>query len=83
MTSKGLVGYISFIYNNELKINDVGIYTRPNKDGFRFLYPIKPLSNGKILSVVFPINKEIGNQLESLLSKEYGNFLSKFGAKSC
>lgn len=79
-TSKGLVAYISFIYNNELKINDCQIITRPS-GGFRILYPLKPLSNGKIVSVVFPIEKEIGQQLEDKLLKEYANFLGKFGVK--
>lgn len=81
-TNKGLVAYISFVYNNELKINDIGIYTSPNrKCGYRFLFPIKNLVNGKVISVVFPISHEIGSQLEDLMLKEYLNLLGKFGIK--
>lgn len=82
-TKKGLVGYISFVYNSELKINDCGIYTSPTrKGGYRFLFPIKTISSGASISTVYPISKDIGNQIEEQLLKEYLNFLSKFGVKA-
>lgn len=79
-TSKGLVAYISYIYNNELKINDCAIYTSPKRtSGYRILFPIKQLSNGTRLSCVYPINKYVGMQIEESLIQEYKNFLGKFG----
>ena len=78
-THKGLVAYISFILNNSIKINDVQILTRPNQSGFRLLYPLKEISKGHYISIVYPINKETGEQLETLLLNEYKNYLAKFG----
>ncbi|HEY0088655.1 MAG TPA: septation protein SpoVG family protein [Candidatus Lokiarchaeia archaeon] len=79
-TNKGLVAFISFVYNNELKINDCQIISRP-QGGFRVLYPIRELFNGSKISTVYPITKEIGEQLEEKLLQEYENFLSKFQLK--
>jgi len=79
-TSKGLVGFISFVYNSELKINDCQIISRPT-GGYRILYPTRPLSNGKIISTVYPITHEVGQAIEKQLLNAYANFLSKFGIK--
>ena len=73
-TNKGLVCYVSFTYQNSIRINDIGIYTRPS-GGYRLLYPIKKLANGKIISSVYPITREIGKQIEDFLLNEYKKFL--------
>jgi len=75
-TAKGLVCYISFTYKNSLRIQDCGIYTRPT-GGYRILYPIKYLANGKTVSSVYPISKEVGSKIEDFLLLEYVNFLKK------
>jgi len=75
-TATGLVCYVSFTLNNSIRINDVGIYTRPT-GSYRLLYPIKQLKNGKVISSVYPINKEIGKALEDFLFTEYNKFLKK------
>lgn len=75
-TAKGLVCYISFTYKNSLRIQDCGIYTRPT-GGYRILYPIKYLANGKTVSSVYPISKEVGSKIEDFLLLEYINFLKK------
>ena len=75
-TAKGLVCYVSFTYQNSLRIQDCGIYTRPT-GGYRILYPIKYLANGKTVSSVYPINKEVGMKIEDFLLLEYINFLKK------
>jgi hypothetical protein len=75
-TSKGLICYVSFTYDNSIRVNEVSIYTRP-AGGYRLLYPIKLLANGKTVSCVYPINKEIGTALETFLLAEYSAFLKK------
>lgn len=81
-TSKGLICYVSFTYNNELRINDCGIYTKPNGD-YRILYPVKVLRNGKVISSVYPINKKIGKYIEDFLLSEYNKFVeNKKGRKN-
>lgn len=75
-TAKGLVCYVSFTFKNSLRIQDCGIYTRPS-GGYRILYPIKYLANGKTVSSVYPISKEVGKKLEDFLLSEYEKFLKK------
>jgi len=75
-TSKGLVCYISFTYKNSIRIQDCAIVTRP-KGGYRILYPIKKLSNGKTVSSVYPISKKVGKEIEDFLLSEYTQFLDK------
>lgn len=75
-TNKGLVCYVSFTYDSSLRIQDCGIYTRLT-GGYRILYPIKLLANGKSLSSVYPINKEVGHDLEDFLLLEYVKFVKK------
>ena len=75
-TAKGLVCYVSFTFKNQLRIQDCGIYTRPT-GGYRILYPIKYLANGKTVSSVYPISKEVGSKIEDFLLLEYVNFLKK------
>lgn len=73
-TPKGLVCYISFTYNNSIRIQDCAIVTRP-QGGYRILYPVKTLANGKSISSVYPISKEVGNEIEDFLLLEYNKFL--------
>jgi len=75
-TSKGLVCYISFTYKNELRIQDCAVVTRPN-GGYRLLYPVKTLSNGKTVSSVYPISKEVGKEIEDFLLSEYDRFIKE------
>lgn len=72
-TNKGLVAYVSFTYQNSIRINDIGIYTRP-VGGYRLLYPVKVLANGKTISSVYPISKKVGIEIEDFLLAEYKKF---------
>jgi len=72
---KGLQGFISFTFNQQLRISDVAIYTRPNGDSFRFSYPIRTLKNGKVIQSVYPINKTIESQISEQLIVAYNDFL--------
>ncbi len=73
-TPKGLVCYVSFTYNQSLRIQDCGIYTRQDGSGYRILYPIKKLANGKKISSVYPINKDVGKPIEDFLLIKYDKF---------
>lgn len=72
--SKGVVSFVSFIYNNELKISDVAIITKP-QGSYRFSFPIKTLQNGKTIQCVYPINKQIETSISKQLLKAYELFL--------
>jgi DNA-binding cell septation regulator SpoVG len=75
-TSKGLVCYVSFTFRNQIRINDIGIYTRP-EGGYRLVYPVKLQANGKAISSVYPINKPIGKKIEDFLLLEYNKFIQQ------
>jgi DNA-binding cell septation regulator SpoVG len=77
---QGVVCFSSFIFQNALKICDVAIITRPG-GGYRLSYPLKLLPNGKKAQSVYPINTNVGKQIEETVLKAYCNFLSKFGIK--
>jgi len=72
--AKGVCAFVSFIYNNELKISDVAIVTKP-QGSYRFSFPIKTLQNGKTIQCVYPINKEIETSISKQLLKAYNSFL--------
>ncbi len=74
--AKGMQGFASFTYNNQLRISELAIFTRP-EGSYRFSYPIKTLLNGKKFQTVYPINKEIESKISLQLLKEYEDFLSK------
>jgi len=75
-TSTGLVCYVSFTYKNALRIHDCAIVTKP-LGGYRILYPIKTLSNGRRISSVYPISKEVGKEIEDFLLLEYDKFVKE------
>lgn len=75
-TNKGLVSYVSFTYDDSIRIQDCGIYTRP-QGGYRILYPIKVLANGKSISSVYPIHRDIGVSIEDFLLLEYSKFVKE------
>ena len=74
--TKGLVCFISFTYNNSLRIQDCAILTRP-RGGYRLSFPIKTLKNGKTIQSVYPINKKIGAKIEEIILLNYEHFLIK------
>lgn len=75
-TDKGLVCYVSFTFQNSIRINEVRIYTKPS-GGYYLSYPRIILANGKKISSVYPINKKVGNKIEDFLLKAYDKFIKK------
>ena len=67
----GLVGFTSFVFNGLLYIGNVAIYTRPINYSIRLVYPQKTLPNGKVVSCVHPLTKEIGELIEQAVLEKY------------
>lgn len=68
-TDKGLVGFVNLTYRNELALNGIAVYTKPNGDGFRLVYPL----NRNIPNETFyfcPLNREVGDLLTQAVSKK-------------
>jgi len=70
----GVICFCSFTYQNSLRIQDCAILTRPTGE-LRLSFPIKKLVNGKTIQTIYPINKELGTQIEEIIICNYENFL--------
>lgn len=74
----GLIAFVSFVINNQFYIGNVALYTSPfSLDGFRLVYPIKVLPNGKEIHCVHPINKETGSVIQKRVVEEYLKLIEK------
>jgi hypothetical protein len=68
-TQKGLIGFANLTYGNELALNGVAVYTKPNGDGFRLVYPL----NKNIPNETFyfcPLNRAFGDLLTKAVSEK-------------
>jgi len=73
-TPKGVVAFISFTYSNLFRINDCAIVTK-REGGYRLVYPIKTIYNGKTINIIYPLSAKIGKPIEDTLLQEYNKFI--------
>ena len=79
----GLVAFASCVINNSLYIGNIAIYTSPsNPEGYRLVYPLKVLPNGKEINCVHPINKESGEVVSKAIIGEYKKLILEVWRKS-
>lgn len=75
----GLIAFASFVVNNQFYIGNVAIYTSPSsQDGYRLVYPIKVLPNGKEIHAVHPINRDTGEQVKKAIITKYQEIMGQF-----
>ena len=75
---EGLVAFASCVINNALYIGNIAVYTSPStQSGFRLLYPVKILPNGKEIHCVHPINKEVGELISKAIIRKFREIASK------
>lgn len=72
----GLVGFCSFILNNQFYIGDIAIYSRPS-GAYRLVYPSKTLPNGYKANCVHPICKQAGKIVEKAVIESFENLIMK------
>lgn len=66
--NNGLVGFASFVYDNNVHLSSIGIFTRP-EGGFRLTYPTRSAGSNSP-NVFYPINRTIAAQIErAVISK--------------
>jgi DNA-binding cell septation regulator SpoVG len=75
-TAKGVVCFTSFTYSNLFKINDCAIVTL-KEGGYRIVYPIKTLPNGRVVNVIYPLSAKVGKPIEDFLLTEYEKFIAE------
>lgn len=74
----GLVAFASCIINSSLYIGNIAIYTSPSTEsGFRLVYPLKILPNGKEIQCVHPINKEAGDLIATAVIQKLREIMKK------
>ena len=75
---EGLVAFASCVINNAFYIGNIAVYTSPStQSGFRLLYPVKILPNGKEIHCVHPINKEGGELISKAIIRKFREIASK------
>jgi len=68
-TEKGLIGFASCLFD-KLALSSIAIYTKPNGNGIRCLFPSKKLPNGKDINVFFPIDKETNELITNAIAEK-------------
>jgi len=75
---EGLVAFASCVINDSLYIGSVAVYSSPStQSGFRLVYPVKILPNGKEIHCVHPISKEAGELISKAIIKKFREVISK------
>jgi len=73
----GLVAFASCVINNQFYVGDIAIYTRPNGEDYRLVYPCKVLPNGKKINCFHPINRETAEMLKEEIIGAYLDLTEK------
>jgi hypothetical protein len=74
---EGLLGFTSFLVNNDLKISGVGIHSCPSSPtGIRLVFPAKEYK-GKRLSTVYPIHSAAYEVMAVAVSNAYRELMEK------
>ena len=75
---EGLIAFASCVINNALYIGNIAIYSSPSTHlGFRLVYPVKVLPNGKEIHCVHPINKKAGELISKAIINKFKEIISK------
>jgi len=75
---EGLVAFASCVINNALYVGNIAVYSSPSsQSGYRLVYPVKILPNGKEIHCVHPINKEAGEAILKEIVKKFREVISK------
>lgn len=72
-TAKGLIGFASCLFNGQLALHSIAVYTRPSGDGIRCVFPEKVLPNGLTVNLFYPINDETRKAIEEAVGLKIQN----------
>jgi stage V sporulation protein G len=68
--NNGLIGFASFVVDENFYVGNVAIFSRLNGDGLRLVYPRK----GEI-DCFHPIKREVGDFVEQIVKEKFHNLL--------
>lgn len=69
-TSNGLTFFANFVIDHSFYVGNVAVFTRRDGNGFRCVYPTKKLNNGSEIPIFYPINYEVGQEIEEAISQK-------------
>ena len=67
---EGLLGFASFVLNDQFFAGNIASYSRPNGD-LRLCYPAKSLAGGSKINFFNPITKAAGSQILAAVAAKY------------
>lgn len=73
----GLVAFASCVLNSQFYIGDIAIYTRPDGQDYRLVYPSKTLPNGKRINCFYPINREAADTVTGAILTAFRDLIEK------
>jgi stage V sporulation protein G len=66
----GLVAFASCVLNGQVYLGNIGIHTRPDGSGYRLVFPVKVLPNGKEIHCFHPLSRQAGDLfLQAIIRK--------------
>jgi DNA-binding cell septation regulator SpoVG len=65
----GLVAFVSFVYDGNIFLGSMGLYTRP-QGGYRITYPLRK-NTEKDLNIYFPVNRDVAQAIEEMIGDKY------------
>lgn len=68
----GLIGFASFVINEDIYISSVAIHKKLNGDGYRLTYP----SKGNF-TICHPINRNASQEIEAAIFSKLKNVMNK------
>ena len=67
----GLVAFASCVVNSQLYLGNIGVHTRPDGSGYRLVFPVKVLPNGKEIHCFHPVTREAGELILWAIVKRF------------
>lgn len=67
----GLVAFASCVVNGQLFLGNIGVHTLLSGEGYRLVFPVKVLPNGKELQCVHPITREAGDLILQAIIRKF------------
>ena len=65
---KGMIGFASCQFNNQLALHSIAVYTRPSGSGIRCVFPEKTLPNGLKINLFYPVNDKTRKSIEDAIN---------------
>ena len=72
---EGHIAFANIVIENKIALNGIGIHTCLSRSGFRLVYPIKTLLNGRDMHVFHPINKQTADEIQDTVISQYEGLL--------